>query len=52
MESNNIHRLLNRQINKYLPKDFLDNNPLALEFIDAVNQSYSNYEKDAELNDK
>ena len=52
MESNNIHRLLNRQINKYLPKDFLDNNPLTLEFIDAVNQSYSNYEKDAELNDK
>ena len=52
MESNNLHRLLNRQINKYLSKDFLDNNPLALEFIDAVNQSYSNYEKDAELNDK
>lgn len=52
MELNNINRLLNRQITKYLPKDFLDNNPIVLEFMDAINQSYTNYEKDAELNDK
>lgn len=52
MDSTNLHRLLTRQIHKYLPKDFIADTPFVTEFIEAVNQSYLNYEKDAELYDK
>jgi len=49
MEGNSIHRHLNRQINKYLSDDILKSNPELSAFIEVINQTYVNYEKDAEL---
>jgi signal transduction histidine kinase/CheY-like chemotaxis protein len=49
MERNSLHRHLNRQINKYLPDNILQNIPELSAFIAVVNQTYLNYEKDAEL---
>lgn len=49
MNQDNLHRTLSRQANKYLADENIRNNPQVLEFIAAVNQSYANYEKDAEL---
>lgn len=46
----NYHKLLNRQINKYLPSDYNDN-PVLKEFINAINHSYVSYERDKELMD-
>ncbi len=49
MTNNNFNRNLNRQINKFLSDDIIKDNPSIQKFIEAVNQSYENYEKDAEL---
>lgn len=49
MNNNNFNRNLNRQINKFLSDDIINDNPSIQKFIEAVNQSYKNYEKDAEL---
>lgn len=44
------HKLLQRQINKHLTPDCIEN-PLFKEFIQAVNHSYLSYERDKELMD-
>ena len=49
MNENNLHRQLNRQVNKFLSEEIFIDNPAIKKFIEAVNQSYYNYEKDAEL---
>lgn len=49
MTDNNLNRNLNRQINKFLSDEIINENPSIRKFIEAVNQSYENYEKDAEL---
>lgn len=49
MERNSLHRHLNRQINKYLSDDILQNTPGLTAFVEVINQTYLNYEKDAEL---
>ncbi len=48
-DKNNLNRNLNRQINKFLSEKIINDNPSIQKFIDAINQSYENYEKDAEL---
>jgi signal transduction histidine kinase/BarA-like signal transduction histidine kinase len=49
MPNDNFNRNLNRQINKFLSDDIINDNPSIQKFIQAVNQSYENYEKDSEL---
>jgi len=49
MADNNLNRNLTRQINKFLSDDIVNDNPSIQKFIQAVSQSYENYEKDAEL---
>jgi signal transduction histidine kinase len=49
MDKPNLHRHLNRQIDKYLSENTLRNNPDLSSFIKVINQTYLNYEKDAEL---
>ncbi|TRX03408.1 response regulator [Flavobacterium gawalongense] len=49
MEKENIHRQLNRQIKKYFSDGFIANNEAIQNFIEVVNLSYLNFEKDAEL---
>jgi len=49
MDNQNIHRQLKRQMNKYLSDDLIADNPALSQFIDVVNSSYLNYERDAEL---
>jgi signal transduction histidine kinase len=44
-----IHRHLQRQINKYLTPEFLSQSSEMMDFIAVVNQTYINYDKDAEL---
>lgn len=44
-----INRFLQRQINKYLSPELIEQNESIQKFIEAVNQTYINYEKDAEL---
>ncbi|PWK20104.1 signal transduction histidine kinase [Arcicella aurantiaca] len=48
MDSLNFHRLLNKQITKYLSVDCLNQEPFQ-HFIKAVNESYFNFERDKEL---
>jgi len=43
-----FHKLLNRQINKYLTPDYIENSDFK-EFIQAVNNSYLSFERDKEL---
>jgi len=43
-----FHKLLNRQISKYLTPDCIEN-PLFKEFIQVVNDSYLSFERDKEL---
>ena len=43
-----FHKLLNRQITKYLTPESTEN-PLFKEFIQAVNDSYMSFERDKEL---
>jgi signal transduction histidine kinase/CheY-like chemotaxis protein len=52
MAYSNLNRNLNRQINKFLSEEIINDNPSIRKFIEAVNQSYQNYEKDAELFDQ
>lgn len=52
MERNSLHRHLNRQINKYLSDNILQSTPELTAFIEVINQTYLNYEKDAELFDQ
>lgn len=49
MEKGNIHRQLNRQIKKYFTEGFVLDNEAVQDFIEVVNLSYLNFEKDAEL---
>ncbi len=45
----NYHRLLERQIKKFLPPEFKDNESL-LPFLDTINAFYVDYERDKEIN--
>lgn len=49
MADKNLNRNLKRQIDKFLSDEIINDNPSIQKFIDAVNQSYENYEKDAQL---
>lgn len=49
MDKKNLHRQLNRQLNKYLSDDFIAENENIQHFIEVVNHSYFNFEKDIEL---
>lgn len=49
MDKTTIHRQLQRQISKYLPENLVADHPELQKFIEVVNLSYQNYEKDAEL---
>jgi signal transduction histidine kinase/BarA-like signal transduction histidine kinase len=48
----NLHNYLGRQVKKYLDDDFINQNPSLQNFIQIINQSYLNYEKDATLFEK
>jgi two-component system, sensor histidine kinase len=45
---NRFHKLLERQINKYLGEEIV-NNPGVLNFLAAVSESYNSFERDKEL---
>jgi len=49
MNRSNLHRNLKRQLDKFLSEDFIEQNPNLASFIQTVNQTYLNYDKDAEL---
>ncbi|MFM2230868.1 MAG: hypothetical protein RL607_2126 [Bacteroidota bacterium] len=49
MDRSLLHRHLNRQIDKYLSENKLSNSPELAAFIEVINQTYLNYEKEAEL---
>jgi len=49
MNNQKIHRQLQRQINKYLSNDLIDDNDAIIKFIEVVNLSYLSYERDSEL---
>jgi signal transduction histidine kinase/CheY-like chemotaxis protein len=49
MKNNSLNRNLLRQIHKYLTSDEIRNTKQVQDFITVVNQTYLNYEKDAEL---
>lgn len=49
MNKSQLHRNLKRQLDKFLSEEFIEQNPNLLSFIQTVNQTYLNYEKDAEL---
>jgi signal transduction histidine kinase len=52
MNKENLHNYLSRQVKKYLDEDLLHQNPSLQNFIQIINQSYLNYEKDATLFEK
>ncbi len=43
-----FHKLLQKQINKHLPLDCIQN-PSMVAFLNAVNESYASYERDRDL---
>ena len=47
MNKSRLH--LKRQLDKFLSDDFIEQNPNLLSFIQTVNHTYLNYEKDADL---
>lgn len=49
MEKSTVNNHLNRQIKKYLLDEELRANPQVLNFIEAIKQTYINYDKDADL---
>jgi signal transduction histidine kinase/BarA-like signal transduction histidine kinase len=49
MIKDNLHSQLNRQINKFLSDEIINDNPSLQKFIEVVNQSYNNYDKDSDL---
>lgn len=52
MRLTNLHRHLNRQIEKYLSKNEIHNNPKLSAFIEVINQTYLNYDKEVELSEQ
>jgi len=44
-----LHRHLNRQIEKYLSRQDIQDSPNLSAFVEVINQTYLNYDKDAEL---
>lgn len=48
----NLHNYFGRQVKKYLDDNFIRQNPSLQNFIEIINQSYLNYEKDAALFEK
>jgi signal transduction histidine kinase len=52
MIKENMHNYLSRQVKKYLDEDLIHQNPSLQNFIQIINQSYLNYEKDATLFEK
>ncbi len=49
MDKENLHRQLKRQLNKHFSDDFIAKNENVQHFIEVVNHSYFNFEKDVEL---
>ena len=49
MNKSHLHRHLKRQIDKYLTDEDICNNPNLVSFFETINQTYLNYERDAEL---
>ena len=49
MNKSHLHRHLKRQIDKYLTDEDICNNPNLISFFETINQTYLNYERDAEL---
>ena len=49
MEKDKLHRLLSRQLKKHFSDEFIAENESVQKFIESVNLSYLNFEKDAEL---
>lgn len=47
-----LHRILKRQVKKYLPTSDWENNPEILQFINAVSESYNNFESDKNLQER
>lgn len=52
MINENLHNYFGRQVKKYLDEDLIHQNPSLQNFIQVINQSYLNYEKDATLFEK
>lgn len=52
MDKSQLHRNLKRQLDKWLSDDFIEQNPSLQSFIKIVNQTYLNYDKDAELSEQ
>ena len=52
MITSNLHRHLNRQIEKYLSNNQIQSNPDLSAFIKVINQTYLNYDKDIELSEQ
>jgi signal transduction histidine kinase/BarA-like signal transduction histidine kinase len=48
MNKSPLHKNLKRQLDKFLSEDFIKDNPNLASFIETVNQTYINYEKDAD----
>lgn len=49
MKDLHLNKHLNKQINKFLTEEVIAKTPGLISFIDAVNQTYKNYEKDTDL---
>ena len=47
MNKTHLHKHLKRQIDKFFSEDFIDENPALESFIQTVNQTYLNYDRDA-----
>lgn len=52
MNKSPLNSTLKRQIDKYLSQEIIGKNPELLSFIDVVNQSYLNFEKDTDLSEQ
>lgn len=52
MDNSQLHRNLKRQLDKFLSEEFIEQNPALQSFIKVVNQTYNNYDKDAELSEQ
>ncbi|UFH53013.1 ATP-binding protein [Spirosoma sp. KNUC1025] len=48
MDVNSLHKILKRQINRHLSAEYLENERLQ-QFLQAVNESYLNFDRDKEL---
>jgi len=52
MNNLELNRNLKRQIDKYLSEEIISKNPGLVSFFEVVNQTYLNYEKDADLSEQ